>query len=558
MKKLPILFTAAAITAAGLTHGAAAAPDISAALRDTAASETAQTVYTTDEHYNYRLSQAFTRSPDSFEAWINLPQYSVGGTIMGNYHNNLIGYPGSVNWEADAAGRIKIFWNNGAYDYTFKNAVLSDGSWHHIALVRDSALESFSYYVDGELNETVNIRLRDAVCNMPMNVGVDYKNWTAYKTPLDGTVKQITVYNGAISEERILSDMQNTEITDGDGCELLGNWYFGENWTEKTVPDTSGGGNDAKLATFEKYVPVEPDGEYDYTLVGLPDIQSMVAHRPDDLTNALNWIKNNASKQKIEFAVQVGDLSDLGTNEGFYRTAAEKMSILDGHVPYSFVQGNHDYDDNCTKSRSSVLFNRYFPYSKYSKQPHFGGAFEQDSMSNTYMLFDAGGVDYLVINLEFGPRMSVIRWAGRLCEAFPQRRVIINTHGYLDPDGSIMTENSRYSATSYAFSDYTEVTSAQQLYDGLVKRYPNIFMVLCGHNCSDDSVVRTDTGVNGNKITSVLIDPQCTRINGASWGEDPIMLMRFNETEKTVRFIFYSPKHGKCFNIQNQFTVSFE
>lgn len=514
----------------------------------------ALTAYSTADKYNYRLKEAFDRSPDTFEAVINMPEHSVGGTIMGNYVNSLIGYNGCVNWEADALGRIKVFWNNGAFDYTFENISLSDGRRHHIALVRDAEKRTFSFYVDGECNETVDVKLRDAVCGMPMNIGVDYKNWVAYKTPFDGEIEQITVYNGAISQDRIRRDMSGEIEDDADGA-LMGNWVFGEQWTKTIVPDTFGSGNDATLMTFEKYVPVRDTGEYDYTLVGIPDIQSMVNHRPGDLNNAMSWLASNAEKQKIAFAVQVGDLSDYGSTERFYATAADGMSRLDGKVPYSFVQGNHDYDDNCTRTRSSVLFNRYFPYSKYSATPQFGGAYEPGSMSNTYCLFETSGVKYTVINLEFGPRMSVIRWAGRVCEMFPDRRVIINTHGYLDLDGSIMTDKSRYSATSYAFSDHTEVTTAEALYDGLVKRYPNIFMVLCGHNCVDDAVMRIDTGDNGNKIISLLIDPQCTRVGGASWGEDPIMLMRFNEQARKINFIFYSPRLDMCFNTQNQFSV---
>lgn len=545
--KFLALLSAAALASAAT--GGATAVSAEPATRD------ARTVYTTADKYNYRLSEAFTRSPDSFEAVINMPEHSVGGTIMGNYVNNLIGYNGCVDWEADALGRIKIFWNNGAFDYTFKNVSLSDGLWHHIALVRDAEKNTFSFYVDGAHNETVDVKLRDAVCNMPMNIGVDYRNWTAYKQPFDGAIEQITVYNGAISEERINADMSG-EISDDRGGTLIGNWLFGKQWTCDTVRETSGSGNDAKLVTFEKYVPVRETGDFDYTLVGLPDIQSMVNHRPGDLAHALTWLGDNAEKEKIAFAVQVGDLSDYGGTESFYRTAAQSMSLLDGKVPYSFVQGNHDYDDNCTTTRSSVLFNRYFPYSKYSALPAFGGAYEQGSMSNTYNLFETGGVKYMVINLEFGPRMSVIRWAGRLCEMYPERRVIINTHGYLDPDGTVMTSKSRYSATSYAFSRYTEVTTGDMLYDGLVRRYKNIFMVLCGHNCVDDAVVRTDIGDHGNKIISMLIDPQCTRVNGAAWGEDPIMLMRFNESKRTMDCIFYSAKFDACFNMQNQFTVN--
>lgn len=193
-------------------------------------------------------------------------------------------------------------------------------------------------------------------------------------------------------------------------------------------------------------------GDFDYTIVGIPDIQTTARYQPQKLSNMVQWLVSNKSQEKIAFAVQVGDLADDGTREDLYAIAARAMSLLDGHIPYTFVPGNHDYDDNCSRSRSNTLFRKYFPYSKYSQAPGFGGAFEEGDMANTYYRFEVAGVKYLVLNLEFGPRMAVIRWAGRICEMYPDHRVIVSTHAYVDPDGSIMDETSRYSPTNYGFA----------------------------------------------------------------------------------------------------------
>lgn len=515
-----------------------------------------QPVYKTVNGYAYKAAKAFESSPDSFEAWVNIPQNSIGGTIAGNYYNNLIGYPGCVNWEVDPVGRIKLFWNNGAFTHTFKGAHIADGKWHHVAVVRNAENNTFSLYIDAEFIESVYSRQRDAITTMPLSIGVDYKNWTVSKEPLDGKVKQVTVYTGAIDEDKIAKDMQTENVSEGTAnATLLGNWYLGENWTSRNVKDTSSNANDATLYTFEKYLGVVDTGAYDYTIVTIPDIQSMVNYRPARLTNLANWLVNNKQKYNMQFAMQLGDLSDSGTVEKFYATAAEGMSILDGKLPYTFVPGNHDYDDN-SKTRATTYYNKYFPYSKYSQYDYFGGAYEEGKMDNTYSLFEVGDVKYMVICLEFGPRMEVIRWAGRLCEKYPDRRVIVTTHAYIDPDGTIMDGDARYSATTY-FAASEGATTGQQLYDGLIARYPNIFMAINGHNPTDDIVMRTDVGVNGNKIISYLVDPQCTKINGGAIGEDCIVLMKFNEKNKTIAFSLYSPEYDKVLNIQNQFIVSF-
>lgn len=155
--------------------------------------------YSTFNKYNYRLEKPFDRSPDSFAAWIKLPVNSVGGTIMGNFYNTYYGYPGSVNWEIDPIGRLKLFWNNGSLVHTVRKVYLDDGAWHHVAVVRDKDAGTFSFYIDGELVDVVHSKQQDAVSNMPMNIGVDYRNWNASKEPFDGKIRQITVYNGPIS-----------------------------------------------------------------------------------------------------------------------------------------------------------------------------------------------------------------------------------------------------------------------------------------------------------------------------------------------------------------------
>lgn len=521
---------------------------------ETAASEETQKVYTISNKYNYRLSEAFTRSPDTFEAWLNIPANSVGGTIMGNYPGQLHSFAGCVNWEIDAVGRVKLFWDNGAFTHTFSGVYLTDGQWHHVAVVRDAEAGTCSLYLDGELRASTESTQKDAVCDMSMSIGVDCRNWSASKEPLDGKIKQITVYNGAISQERIRQDMTEGIKDNLDGA-LIGDWVFGEDWTQKYVAETMGSGNGATLNTFEKYVSVMPLNEYDYTLIAMPDIQTIANYKESNLAGMMNWIVNNVQAQKIAYIMQVGDLSDFGDREYLYQRAANHLSVLDGKVPYTFIQGNHDYDDNSSLSRSSDYYNKYFPYSKYSQREDFGGAYEEGSMSNWYTLFEVSGAKYLVLNLEFGPRKSVIRWAGRICEQYPDRRVIVNTHTYVTPSGSIGDEG--LSATAYPFSKYEDVTTGQQLYDGLIKRYPNIFLTINGHHCVDDIVMRTDTGIYGNKITSLLINAQAMEVDGGGIGEDPMFLMHFNESHKTIDCVYYSAKYDKCFNIQNQFMISF-
>ena len=550
------------------------------------------TEYAIGNNYSYRLEKALPYSPDSFEAWVKLPVNSMGGTIMGNYYNTLYTkYTGTVNWEVDNLGQLVLYWNNKTVSKTFSGVYLNTGNWEHVALVRNKQNSTFTLYLNGVQRKIVDLAVGESVDEMKMSIGVDYGNWTSYKNPLQGEIKQITIYNGAISQEKVKQDMQNTAIsTQEDGTTLMGNWYFGEKWNKRVVLDTSSYKNNANLSTYEKYVGVDQNfGNYDYTIVGIPDIQTTVRYKYDRSQAMAQWIANNKTSNNIKFAIQVGDLADDGsasnkyysggsmkyaynyysdgrkikTDVGLWEGAVKFVdTIQNAGVPISFVQGNHDYDDNCkgtSTTRQSSNYNGYFPYSKYSTLSYFGGAYEVGSMENYYVLYNFNGVKYLVLNLEFGPRRDVIRWASRVCETYPDHRVIINTHAFVDPDGEIMDSNARYSAHAYGFSKYTEVSAATDVFDGICRKNPNVFMVLSGHNGCDDIVWRTDYGDYGNKVTSILLDSQVARYTRdyASLGEDDLMLMKFNEAEKTIHFNWYSPYYDACFGIQNQFKISF-
>lgn len=565
-KTLPV--TLLAVTVVGSTVAtvptASSAQEISNLLSaPTAVEQVAEKpTYTIMDKYTYRFSKAFEGSPDTFEAWVNMPSGSIGGTLMSNvdYISGHGDYP-MASWSVDAIGRISINWDNENYKYTFKNANIDDGTWHHVAVVRDPAADTFTLYVDGELKDSVKSDQDDlGTGRMPMCVGVGYENFYSRKTPFEGYIRQVTVYEGAITQERVRQDMQTAEITDDYNGQIMGNWNFGEEWTERIVKDTTANANDADLWTFDKYIGMDEDDgfEWDYSFICLPDVQTCARYHEDVFSNMMQWIVNNKEKEKIAFVWQVGDLSDVGSNESLYERTARHMSKLNGVVPYSFVQGNHDYDDNAA-TRGSTYFDKHFPYALHSRLPGFGGAYEEGTMANTYYLYDIGDVSYCVINLEFSPRKSVLRWAGRVCEMYPQHRVIVATHAYMGQDGNIMTgETNGSDASRYGASKDGEGASGQSLFDDLLQRHPNIFMATSGHVCGDNIMRRTDPGVNGNTVLSMLVDGQVAVSDPAyGVGEDMMLLMRVNEATKTFRAYFYSPRMDAVFNLQNQFEYCF-
>jgi len=523
--------------------------------------EQPQTYYTTMDHFKYQLTNKLTLSPDTMEAWLKMPQNSVGGTIMGNYTHTEMQYKGIVDWKVDAIGRVCIEWNNKQFCHTFKNHSINDNVWHHVAVVRNPETHVFTLYVDGEFKDSVKCVQGDLTdSEIPMTIGVDSSYSTSpsvkkVKEPFEGYIRQVTLYNGAITQQRVQEDMNNAIITDSYNGQILGNWYLGDVWTERTVKDSTSNNNDAFLATFDRYVGVaNQDFEFDYSFVVIPDVQTTVRHHKDKYVKSMQYLAENKEELKIQFAMQVGDLSDSGSVERYFADAAEGLSYLDNVIPYSFVPGNHDYNGSCHEDRDLTYYNKHFPYSKHSTLPGFAGAYEEGAMENTYYLYEVGSVKYCVINLEVAPRRSVIRWAGKICERYPEHRVIINTHVYMENSGDIIRDYSACSAALYNWRFFVDVTSPKYLYDNLISKYENIFMVFCGHVAADDALVRYDVGKNGNTITSMLINLQAS-LYDSGLGEDPVFIIKVNESRKVMSCYYYSAAHDAVYNLQNQFEI---
>ena len=78
------------------------------------------------------------------------------------------------------------------------------------------------------------------------------------------------------------------------------------------------------------------------------------------------------------------------------------MSMLDGVVPYGMGPGNHD--------QPTTLYNQFFPYTRYQGQPWYGGHY-QNLNDNNYQLFSGGGMDFVIVHLEFCPPAAALSWA---------------------------------------------------------------------------------------------------------------------------------------------------
>lgn len=251
------------------------------------------------------------------------------------------------------------------------------------------------------------------------------------------------------------------------------------------------------------------DGEF--SIIAVPDTQFYSEKYHEVFYEQTEWIKNNAANLNCAFVIHEGDIVDNPGVEAEWVVADKAMSVLDGQVPYCFAVGNHDVP--------TELYNKYFPYSRYDEMGWYGGHYSQAN-DNSYHFFSAGGCDFMILCLRYDPDEEMLAWANSIVENHPDRRVIVATHSYLDRD--------KFTA------------EGKKVFEGLIKKHENIFLVLCGHLSVGR---RVDTGDHGNTINSMLADYQGLEDGGQGW----LRILTFSPATDSIKVRTYSTQLGKFF-----------
>lgn len=244
------------------------------------------------------------------------------------------------------------------------------------------------------------------------------------------------------------------------------------------------------------------------------------------------WVLENRERLNIAFLVHEGDIVQADAPEE-WAIAKEAMSILDGKVPYCICLGDHDIGFKRTDTNEyggekavnrNTQFNKYFPLEQVANRHEFGGTFDPDRHDNSWYHFDAAGMKFLIISLEFHPRDEVLTWANKIVSDRPDHRVIVLTHAYIDAEKKRTTEEMKIKGNH-----------GEKMWQNFVRKHDNIFMVLCGHHCGE--AVRTSTGDHGNQVHQLLSDYQDFNNGGESW----LRYMVFQPKANKISIYTYNP-----------------
>ncbi|MET0796516.1 MAG: hypothetical protein ABWY21_03980, partial [Rhodococcus sp. (in: high G+C Gram-positive bacteria)] len=305
-----------------------------------------------------------------------------------------------------------------------------------------------------------------------------------------------------------------------------------------------------------------PPGE-DFTIAVIPDTQgyTVSATNESKFEDQVDWIVENQDDLNIAWVTQVGDLVESWPNVNHWNRASKYMKVLDdAGVPNSVLPGNHDMN---IVTGEATTYDTYFPPSRYSgatwnsPEASYGGYLGQNLFGpdpvdrknkDNFGLLTAGGMDFVLINLEFESPDYTLDWAQKVLDAYPDRRAIISTHGFITTGGGRSNTTVR--------SD-PGINSAVQVWNELIYDNCNIFLVLNGHwhDGDEGEANRTDPNACGQPVHQILSDYQ-SRING---GDGWMRYYTFSPTAGTIAAKTYSPTLGRFeTDADSEFTLDYD
>jgi len=288
-----------------------------------------------------------------------------------------------------------------------------------------------------------------------------------------------------------------------------------------------------------------------FTIIVLPDTQVYSEAFPDIFKSQTRWIVDNKDRLNIVFVAHEGDITNCNCPEQWTR-AKESMSLLDGVTPYSMCLGNHDIGTGGNADNRTTMINNYFPLADFESKAWFGGHMG-NLYNNHYCYFQAGETKFMCVTLEFGPRDKTLEWAGEIIKNHPDRQVIILTHCYMNYDNTRVGTEDPHNPHLYPVNKISLANDGEQMWNKLVKKHENIFLVLSGHivlkpgmlGYPEDGAGKPiaaagrliSLGNHGNTVHQVLANYQDLENGGNGW----LRTMKFIPAENKIEVKTYSP-----------------
>lgn len=297
-----------------------------------------------------------------------------------------------------------------------------------------------------------------------------------------------------------------------------------------------------------------------FSVAVVPDTQYEARSYPAMLVSQMKWLATNRANLNLAMVLQEGDVVDTSSQATQWTNASAGFKHLNGKVPFVVAAGNHDMFAFASSAEPYAItrnpFNAFISgLSDYKPS----GTYRPNDYLNTYKLFSAGGLDLVVITVEFGAGDDVLAWAGGIADRYAGRHVLFLTHDYLGQTNALRGSDP---ADLYLPRTYhpTTMNNGVDMWQKLVSTHPNIQFVFNGHviapvnPTTPYSVGRlVSTNQAGRSVYQVLTNYQTLSPAGQGY----LRIFRFFPSQGRVEVTTYSPyQNTSMTDALNKFTFT--
>ena len=291
----------------------------------------------------------------------------------------------------------------------------------------------------------------------------------------------------------------------------------------QVIPNASNPGNGLPESTMQVISPTSAPAETNLpaTLVWMSDTQGYSEGYPEIFEAMTNWVVNEREALNIQYVLHTGDVVDNYDDMQQWENANSALSILEGQVPLFVTAGNHDINGE-NQIYDSYL--NFFGAKRFEKLSTFGGAYRNGR--GRYDLINIGEVPVILMSVGYGMGYGVddkaMTWMNEVLQEYSDCFAILCLHSYTDPDGSFSTDGT-------------------VLFEDVVKKNPNIGLVLCGHRHGvNHTAVQLDDNKDGTPdrtVYQLVADYQDESESGGGY----LGLLTFDSAQHTISVKTYSP-----------------
>ena len=253
-----------------------------------------------------------------------------------------------------------------------------------------------------------------------------------------------------------------------------------------------------------------------YTIAWMSDPQHYSKKFPEYYYAMTSFLRDHREEMNLSYIINTGDLVHNTDLDSEWDVADKAQAMID-EIPNGVLAGNHDVLDPI----GYKTFCARFGEKRYKDKPWYGGSFENNR--GHYDLLTIGQTDYLFVYMGFGPTKKAIQWVYDVFRNYPDRVGVLCLHDYYTKTQTLSEDGKRW-------------------HDQVVKKTPNLYMVLCGHKygsyCFPESFDDDRDGREDRTVYQMLFNYQASLFDG---GGGYLRLMQINEAEGTMRVLTYSP-----------------